>query len=213
MSQPGEYKLFDEKQVGEVVRKTFLILWNVMTFRELFAKDAKSPTKPSTDVMGPWLLARLEDVRVHVTSMLDAYAITDAARLLADFVTELSTWYVRRSRSRFKTKGAERDAAVATLTTTLQTLAKLFAPFTPMFADVVYKRSGGTKSSVHLEAWPKVSTDDEGILRSMETVRKIVEGGHALREEAKCKVRQPLGQLWFLVRFCPTTILLSSEMN
>ena len=197
VNQPGEYKLFDPKQLGEVIRKTFLILWNVLSFRDLFAhgEPATSANAP-THLMDRWVLARLEDVRRRVTEALDRYAITDASRLLADFVTEVSTWYVRRSRSRFKAEGRERDEAAATLTFVLQTTAKLFAPFTPLFAELVYARSGGAQASVHLESWPDESTaEDETLLRSMELTRQIVEIAHGLREEAKVKVRQPLGQL------------------
>ncbi|MFH1171549.1 MAG: isoleucine--tRNA ligase [bacterium] len=195
INQPGEYKLFDPKQVGEVVRKTFFILWNILSFRDLFSINAQPFSGSPTHLMDRWLLARCEDVRGRVTDDLECYAITDAGRLLTEFITDLSTWYVRRSRSRLKSEGKERDEALATLTATLQTLSKLLAPLTPFFAEMVYRRSGGTKSSVHLETWPEAGTENHDLLRYMAITRQVVEVGHALREEAGIKVRQPLGQL------------------
>ncbi|MBI3956474.1 MAG: isoleucine--tRNA ligase [Candidatus Kerfeldbacteria bacterium] len=194
MNQPGEYKLFDPKQVGEVVRKTFLILWNVLSFRDLFAVSS-APAKLSEHLLDRWLTARLTKLNQDVTFALDRYDLTISGRALAEFVTDLSTWYVRRSRSRFKAGGVDAEAAAATLTTTLRTLAILFAPFTPFFAEMIYRRVGGDKPSVHLEPWPTASTTiDDSLLTTMGAVRKIVETGHALREEAAIKVRQPLGQ-------------------
>src|SRR5690606_26355361 len=73
------------------------------------------------------------------------------------------------------------------------------APFTPMLADALYGRvnagSDTRKASVHLEDWPEGYKTDATLIASMNAVRALTEAGHALREEAGIKVRQPLGQL------------------
>ncbi len=204
INQPGEYKLFDTKQVGDCLRQNFMILWNVVSFWEQFkpAKQVKPIEPGKRSKLDQWQLAKLNRLVESVTASLESYQITDSARLISEFINELSTWYVRRSRARFKSDGADRDAAYQTLTESLFTLTKLMAPLTPLVADAVYQRLGGKLKSVHLEAWPKPASDWKPaealeLIHRMETVRQIVELGHSLRAEAGVKVRQPLGQLVF----------------
>ncbi len=200
VNQPGEPKNFDEKEVDEVVKKTFLILMNVVTFYELYkGKGAVPAQAPGAEhVMDKWVLALLQQLTNEVTSRLEAYEVTEAGRKLAGFVTELSTWYVRRSRDRFKEEGADKQAALATLGYALSTLAKLMAPFTPFVAEEAYTRVSGTKESVHLEVWPETKelTAEQGaLLLSMDEARHVVEMALAQRAAAGMKVRQPLRAL------------------
>jgi isoleucyl-tRNA synthetase len=127
-----------------------------------------------------------------VTAELDAYHPTDAARPIMDFVNELSTWYVRRSRDRFRA-----GASVELLHETLMTVAKLMAPMTPFVSEALYKELGGELESVHLAEWPKCNEKeiDAELVGDMAAVRKIVELGHALRDEAGIKLRQPLAEV------------------
>jgi isoleucyl-tRNA synthetase len=114
------------------------------------------------------------------------------------FVDDLSTWYLRRSRDRFKSDdAADRAAAVATTGWTLLQLSKLIAPFMPFLADDVYSRLNveNKKESVHLETWPPMGIAPSTILEDMEAARKIVTVALELRAKAGIKVRQPLAQL------------------
>lgn len=196
VNQPGEPKNFDEREVDQVLKKTFMILLNVVSFYELYRGEAKPSGKvpKSKNVMDAWVLALLAKTVESVTVHLEAYEVTEAGRELADFVTNLSTWYVRRSRDRFKDE-LEKDAAVATLGYVLVTLAKLLAPFTPFLAEEVYQRIKGGLESVHLEEWPKAGTVDEKILQAMSKARAVVEQALAQRAAAGIKTRQPLRQL------------------
>lgn len=190
---PWEPKNFDTKLVADIVRKNFLILWNVITFWELASSGSgnKSPNSERENVMDCWIVALRNQLVTDVTKNLESYDVTNAARKLSDFINDLSTWYVRRSRAQLKNSGVSRKV----LQETLLVLCELMAPFTPFLADAVYTRIGGKKASVHLEDWPTTTSYDEKVLNFMKTTRQIVELGHALREQAKVKVRQPLGQL------------------
>ena len=119
-----------------------------------------------------------------------------------EFIDELSTWYVRRSRERFKgVDEADKNQAIFALGKTLFELAKLLAPYAPFVAEHIYqelgKNCGTLKKSVHLEDWPVVHEEmiDQKVLDNMEMTRKIVEMGLAKRAEAGVKVRQPLNEL------------------
>lgn len=194
LNQPSEPKNFDEAGVGEVVKKTFMILWNVLSFWKLQALGVGPATTPPAGrhILDRWILAKTEAVTVEVTSRLERYEITEAGRALANFVTELSTWYIRRSRDRAKI--GDRTIVASTLEFVLRRTAVLFAPFTPMLADALWRDLGGA-ASVHLEPWPSTGAIDKRLLDDMDQVRQVVEIGHALRAQAKLKVRQPLSQL------------------
>lgn len=196
-NQPGEPKNFNANDVDQIVKKTLLIMMNVITFYELYKSgENKSVLQPKVShVMDKWILAMLHKLVKDETDHLDKYEVTEAGRKLASFVTELSTWYVRRSRDRFKEEGEDKQAALATLGFTLLTLSKLLAPFMPFVAEEVYKRSGGTAESVHLENWPTSEPVDEKIINNMQQARQVVEQALAERAKAGIKVRQPLGRL------------------
>ncbi len=199
VSQAGEFKNFDPHGVDQVVKKTFLILANVLSFYELYAPaGSPRPAAPAelTELQDRWLAARGAQLTQKMTEALEQYDLTSAARACAAFITDLSTWYLRRSRDRFREPGDRRTLAVAVLGQALETSAKLLAPFAPFMADHVYRRVGGSKASVHLEDWPAAPTTiDTALLTQMETVRDVVETGHALRKAASIRLRQPLTQV------------------
>ena len=91
--------------------------------------------------MDKWLLSRLNSLIKAVDENLDKYKITESARLMSDFVGELSNWYVRRSRERFWAKGMPQDKinAYMTLYTALVELSKLAAPYVPFMTEDIYQ--------------------------------------------------------------------------
>jgi isoleucyl-tRNA synthetase len=114
------------------------------------------------------------------------------------FVEDLSTWYLRRSRDRFKSEDdAGRTFAVETTGWILLSLSKLIAPFMPFLAEDLYRRLVvvGQKQSVHLENWPAIGVAPSTILEEMEEARKVVTRALEIRAKAGIKVRQPLASL------------------
>lgn len=211
INQPSEPKNFDEDQLGEVVKKNFMILWNVLSFWKLTGATAPATAPASDDVMDRWILSLLARTTMSVTEKLDAYQIVDAGRELMSFVTDLSTWYVRRSRDRAKGDGTK--AVGETLGYVLREYAKLSAPFTPFVADGLWRELGNT-SSVHLEDWPHIGKADETSLDEMEQVRNVVVAVHSFRAQAKLKVRQPLSQLIVTKKFSnELVVILQDELN
>jgi isoleucyl-tRNA synthetase len=174
MSQPGDPKLFDTKGVDEVVKKVFLIMWNVLEFYKLYPGDV-AQTRTTAHPLDAWLEARLQKTVNYVTEQLELCESTNASRELAAFVTDLSTWYVRRSRNRFKNGGEDAAAAAAMLRHAVSTTAKLFAPFTPLFADALYREVMRAEDSVHLQDWPATATVDETSLTTMQSMHDFVQ--------------------------------------
>ncbi|WP_249011698.1 isoleucine--tRNA ligase [Conexibacter sp. DBS9H8] len=136
-----------------------------------------------------WALSRLAATVEAVGAGLEAFDATGAGRAIADFVEELSNWYVRRSRPRF---WRGEPAALATLHRILVTLAQLLAPFCPFLADEIYDNLDGGEPSVHLCDWPVPTGRDPGLEAAMAVARETVRMGQAARAGAKIKLRQPL---------------------
>jgi isoleucyl-tRNA synthetase len=186
--QPWDGYLFSSEAIGEGVRLFLRQLWNTYAFATLYPVDESRPAAPPAD-LDRWIRSRLSATIVTVTERLDAYDATSGGRAIAEFVDDLSNWYVRRSRRRFW----EGDAAAhATLRHCLVTVAKLLAPFVPFVADEIYDNLDGSEPSVHLCDWPVRETRDEELERAMAIARETVRLGLAARGAAKLKVRQPL---------------------
>ncbi|KKR98618.1 MAG: Isoleucine-tRNA ligase [Candidatus Magasanikbacteria bacterium GW2011_GWC2_41_17] len=188
---------FSEIGVREAYNKIVNTLWNVVEFYKMY-ESANFFGVDSKNVLDKWILSKLHLLIKDITKGMDNYELVTASRPILDFIADLSQWYLRRSRDRFKGDDeTDKQAALATLREVLMILSKLMAPFTPFIAEKIYLTFGGAKESVHLEDWPKAEEKliDEKILTEMAVARKIVEMGLALRAENGVKVRQPLSRL------------------
>ncbi|WP_369297473.1 isoleucine--tRNA ligase [uncultured Neglectibacter sp.] len=210
-SAPWLPSRFHEKAVVEGQKKFFSTLWNTYAFFVLYANiDEFDPTKYDLNackltVMDRWLLSRLNTAVRGVDQNLSAYAVPEAARVLQDFVDELSNWYVRRSRERFWVQGETEDktAAYMTLYTALVTTAKLAAPMAPFMSEEIYRNlvcsvDKNAPESVHLCDFPvcEESWVDEKLEADMDEVLKVVVLGRAARNLSNRKNRQPLQTLY-----------------
>lgn len=206
INDPGDPKRFDERDLGKIVRKLMLILYNSFVFWNSYGKrhETQKETYEPEHVLDQWILARMHALVQTTTKKLDAYRIGEASRLIELFIDDLSRWYIRRSRDRFQSaaRGSavdERDWSMAsyTLQTVLLTIAKLMAPMTPFFSEALYQSLGGSSESVHLDSWPVADTRlvNAALVEAMAKIRTIAADALALRAEAKIKVRQPLTTL------------------
>ena len=210
-SAPWLPNRFHDKAVVEGQRKFLGTLWNTYAFFVLYANiDGFDATKYTLDydklpVMDKWLLSKLNTVIKAVDNNLDHYAIPEAARALDEFVDEMSNWYVRRCRERFWAKGMEQDKinAYMTLYTALVTICKCAAPMVPFMTEEIYQnlvRSIDTSApeSIHLCNFPVANEAyvNEELEQNMEIVLKVKGMGHAARNTANIKIRQPLGTMF-----------------
>jgi isoleucyl-tRNA synthetase len=121
-----------------------------------------------------------------------------ATRPTADFIDDLSVWYLRRSRDRFKGDDIEdKKLALGTLRFVLRELAKVMAPAMPFYAEYLWGRirEESDEISVHLSKWPESGEADNELLFEMQTVRSLVTLGLEARTQANIKIRQPLQRL------------------
>jgi isoleucyl-tRNA synthetase len=210
VSSPWLARRFGPENVDEVIRKFTLTLWNTYSFYTLYANidgfDPAGHDMPVADrsLMDQWIIGDLHILIKKVTAELEGYDAFSAGRAIADFVDELSNWYVRRSRRRFWKSEADADkiAAYLTLNECLATVSKLLAPFTPFLAEELYRnlvaeRSPGAPESVHLVDWPQPNEAlmDEDLSFRMAVARQVVNLGRAARNATQIKTRQPVAKV------------------
>ncbi len=210
-SAPWIPKRFSGKLVQEGQRKFMGTLWNTYAFFVLYANiDQFDATKYTLDyeklsVMDKWLLSKLNSAIKGTDENLANYRIPEAAKVLDEFVDDMSNWYVRRSRERFWAKGMEQDKinAYMTLYTALVEICKAAAPMIPFMTEEIYQnlvRSINTEApeSIHLCDFPAVNEAwiDKELEKNMDEVLKIVVMGRACRNSANIKNRQPIGNMY-----------------
>jgi isoleucyl-tRNA synthetase len=181
----------------------------VLSFYQLYDKGVARDWR-SEHILDKWIIARLDELTKQFTDGFENYKLDLATRPLALFIDDLSAWYLRRSRDRFKEDGADKTAALATLRFVLHRLALLMAPTTPFFAEYLFQavREGEDEESVHLASWPEESQQPKfwqrlfsgdksrEIIAGMEEARALVSAALEARDKAGIKVRQPLGTLF-----------------
>ncbi|MFA6587443.1 MAG: isoleucine--tRNA ligase [Patescibacteria group bacterium] len=218
MSQAGDPKLFDKKGVDEVVKKTILIFWNIFTFYQTYVAEAKPKdfSGEPEGLMDKWVLARLSKAVSTITQKLENFDPTSATRELQEFIIELSTWYLRRSRDRLRPGENFNQESAGVIKHVIKQTAVLMAPFAPFLAEKIYQevKAAADPESVHLETWPKASKPETPILKDMEIARQAVELGHAIRKENNLKVRQPLSLVEVNKKVSEEMLkILSEELN
>ncbi|HEX7651169.1 MAG TPA: class I tRNA ligase family protein [Candidatus Paceibacterota bacterium] len=202
---------FRDEEVREAHNRVVNLLRNVLSFYELFkAELSDAPYAPSPHPLDRWICARLAETVRAATDAFEAYDVPRGARPMRDFVDDLSTWYVRRSRDRVKGADAlDRQRALATLRHVLLEFSKVIAPVMPFVAEDLYQAARGSTDpeSVHLAAWPAApgsswfarlfggTGGDASLIAGMKTVRTLASEALMLRQKANIKVRQPLASL------------------
>ncbi len=207
-ASPTDNLLFGYKKADEVRRRFFLTLWNTYNFFVTYAlidnwQPGKSSKKPE-NILDNWILLRLNEVASAVTTSLEGFDARGATEVLEKFVSDFSTWYIRRSRSRVGPtagEGADKQTFYETCHQVLITLCQLLAPFMPFVSDEIYRNITG-EDSVHLSTWPEskpLPASEKHVLEYMTYIRKVCELGHALRKSHSLKVRQPLSDFFYSV--------------
>ncbi len=199
VNQPGDSKNYDEKTVAEIHNKIFNLFYNVLSFYELYrdtSLEKNSEKLETSNVLDQWILARLNELVLETTNSMDMYKVLEPVRALRDFIDDLSTWYLRRSRDRIKDGDEE---AKKTLYTVMKTVAQIMAPFAPFAGEDIWQKlkNDTDQESVHLSEWPKTTGKEHShILENMRIVREICTTGNMQRKKLNIPVKQPLSKIF-----------------
>jgi isoleucyl-tRNA synthetase len=183
--------------IAEVVRKTLLTYWNTVAFQSLYARagdwDSSTASLDNLTDLDQWAVSQATRLARDVDQALEQFDTQRAGRFIAEYVDDLSNWYVRRSRRRFWDAD---HAALSTLHHCLKVVTQVMAPFTPFITERVWQDLYTTTDteSVHLSAWPQWSDDQisDALRDQVDLTRRLVELGRSARAASGVKTRQPL---------------------
>ena len=210
-SAPWLPNRFHEDAIKEGQRKFMGTLWNTYAFYVLYAEiDQFNPLNfeleyDKLSVMDKWLLSKLNTAVKEFDENLGAYKVPEAAKVLTDFVDDMSNWYVRRCRERYWVKDMPQDKinAYMTLYTALVTISEVAAPMVPFLAENIYQNlvrniDKSAPVSIHLCDFPEVNEAyiDKELEANMDTALKIVVMGRAARNTSGLKNRQPIANMF-----------------
>ncbi len=198
-------------KIEEVLRRFFGTLRNTYSFFALYSnldgfrfeqEEIPMTERPESD---RWIISKLNSLMTAVDEAYAEYEPTRAARLIQDFTNDdLSNWYVRLNRKRFWKSDYTQDkiAAYQTLYTCLENLAVMMSPIAPFYAERLYRDLNEVSGkapyeSVHLAAFPTANTEqiDQDLEQRMGLAQRVSSLAHALRKEAKIRVRQPIKKI------------------
>ncbi|MFQ5730546.1 MAG: class I tRNA ligase family protein [Planctomycetaceae bacterium] len=201
----------------EVRRQVLIPLWNSYAFFVNYARldefDPNSAPVPVADrpEIDRWILSNLQALIQKCREAFETFDTPSACAAAAEFIDDLSNWYIRRNRRRFwRSKDAtdiDKLAAYQTLYEVLVALTKVLAPMVPFLSERMYQNlavnSDNPQSairnpqSVHLCDYPLPDDQrlDPDLNSRMAVAQRVVKLGHKLREESNLRVRQPLGEL------------------
>jgi len=195
---------------GEI-RKKLLTWWNCYSFFVTYARvDGWKPgAHPAIEIdarheLDRWVLSRLQALIASAHQAFGDFTLYRFINRFEQFSDEFSNWYLRRSRRRFwkSESDTDKESAYQTLYEVLTTLTGLMAPVLPFLAEEVHSNlvramDSTANPTVHLEDYPQVDPDrvDAQLEAQIDCVIRTKNLGLSLRNSARVKVRQPLGEL------------------
>src|SRR3990167_4573202 len=203
---PEDNMLFGYKHADEVRRQFYLMLWNIYKYFIEYANLDKYEAisikydEKNQQVLDLWIVNRLHWLIDFVKENLKNYNVKDVALEAEKFVSDLSTWYIRRSRDRvWVNSESTKDKQVfyQTLHFVLVQVSLVLSPILPFVSEEIFTNLTD-EVSVHLAMWPEEVKDmkvDQNLIHDMNTIREIVEVGHRIRKEEQIKVRQKLSKV------------------
>jgi isoleucyl-tRNA synthetase len=203
-TKPESNMLFGYSQADTAKRQFLIPLWNIYSFFVTYANlDLWTPKSKTNQLslLDRWILSKLQILIRDVTEQIKNFDAFKATAQLQQFVVYLSTWYIRRSRRRFwKSKvDVDKNAAYTTLYTVLISLIKLLAPFIPFITEEMYQNlvrsvQPDALESVHHTTWPMADASliNLELMADMDAIINVSSLGHAARNKAGIKLRQPL---------------------
>jgi len=203
---PADNLLFGPGKADEVRRQFYLLTWNIYKFYRQNAEidkvkyeEKQLKQEDFSSVLDQWILARFVRTTEITKTSLIAYDAKSMTSAVEEFIQDLSTWYVRRSRDRVGPAAqdmGDKQAFYEVMQYIFINLSIALSPVLPFLTEEIYTEITG-KESVHLETWPELTTlnPDEKLISDMRVVREIVEQGHRVRKELQLKVRQPLASV------------------
>ena len=207
---------FNTEGVKGVLKDVFLPWLNSYKFFigqvVLFKKEENLEFKydehrqKSKNVMDRWILASCQSLIKFVRQEMEAYRLYTVVPRLLKLIEDLTNWYIRFNRRRFKGESGKEEAldALNTLFEVLYVLVRAMAPFTPFLTENMYQglreflpSSNEDTRSVHFLPYPEVREEyfDPEIERAVAGMQSVILLGRNLRESKSLSLKTPLREL------------------
>jgi isoleucyl-tRNA synthetase len=200
----GQDIIVSEEDWANELKTTLMLLWNSYKYFVSYASldnwELKTEFEKEPKLLDRWILTRLDDTILEMDKNLSQYQIPKSVAMLKSFVSDLSTWYIRRSRDRVGPSApdmADRESAYITMSIVFSVFLKVAAPVIPFITEYLYRHLTGNES-VHLTDWPTVTNEkvvDKDLLSKMALVRKICEMGNGERKNLSLPIKQALASI------------------
>ena len=159
---------FSEELILEALKQNILPLWNAFSFFITYAnidswtsnnrEETLYQAQSSENRLDQWILNELQNFMNIVNHDLEHYDLTHASRQISLFLENLTNWYIRRSRRRFRKSDNDNDksSAYATLYSVLTQFCLVAAPFMPIITEYIWRTltNEDLSNSVHLQQFP-----------------------------------------------------------
>ena len=222
----AEEQRFTDDGVRDMVRRALLPWQNAYSFLATYAEiDGWTPEgvgEPGeATILDQWILSRLQTLKENIGREMARYRLDNVVPRLFSFIEDLTNWYIRLNRPRFWGEGmtADKQAAYATLYTTLYELSAAMAPFAPFLSDHIYlslsrlasnddaeqegaEREGAPAASVHLLNYPEAEAHlaQPALEDAVTRMQRVILLARRKREEVKIGLRTPLASLTIIHR-------------
>ena len=195
---------------ADEVRKKLISLWNVYSFFCTYANldDFKPHSHDISDkdlsLLDRWIISKSHQLAADAKLSYENFEVDKLLKNVESFLDDLSNWYIRRNRRRFwkSENDADKFVAYQTLYEVLLDLIKILSPIIPFVAERMYLNitkddDNENNNSIHLSSFPQSdhSKIDNALIEKVDSLKRVIESGRAVRKKANIKVRQPLNSL------------------
>jgi isoleucyl-tRNA synthetase len=195
---------------ADEVRKKLISLWNVYSFFCTYANldDFKPHSHDISDkdlsLLDRWIISKSHQLTADAKLSYENFEVDKLLKNVESFLDDLSNWYIRRNRRRFwkSENDADKFVAYQTLYEVLLDLIKILSPIIPFVAERMYLNitkddDNENNNSIHLSSFPQSdhSRIDNALIEKVDSLKRVIESGRAVRKKANIKVRQPLNSL------------------
>ena len=175
---PGNDSRFYEEKV-EGSRNLINKLWNICRFMLMSIEEPQRDVKITAKLTlsDSWILNKLDDTVKEVTNNFNKYNFSYAAEVLREFTwNELADWYLEIA----KIEGDKEEV----LNHILNTILKLWHPFTPFVTEAIWQEVYGVENSIMISKWPD-SIDNKDAIYDFDLIQNIITNIRSLRADYK----------------------------
>lgn len=214
---------FKEEGVRDIVKDVFLPWFNAFRFlmqniecfvqenNTIFVFDEEQLINLNglwTDnIMDQWINSTVQSLLDFVSKEMAYYRLYTVVPRLTKVIDDLTNWYVRMNRKRFRGERGSMDGrkALTTLFYVIFNIVKVMAPFTPFLTEYMYQHlrqltvnsTQEHTDSVHylMASVPNRTMINENIERAVSRMQAVIELGRTIRDRKTLPIKYPLKEI------------------